>query len=71
VAFLWRDLLFSGDALLRRRGGVGPAPSLLNEDTQRARESLRPLLELPFTRVADGHTGLVENAKQKLREALE
>lgn len=71
VAYLWKDLLFTGDALMRRRNGVGPAPSLLNEDTARARESLRALLELPFTRAADGHTGLTENAKQKLREALQ
>jgi len=71
VALQWRDLLFTGDALMRRRGGVGPAPALLNEDTGRARESLRALLQLPFTRTADGHTGLTENAKQKLREALE
>ncbi|MBF5043832.1 MBL fold metallo-hydrolase [Aggregicoccus sp. 17bor-14] len=71
VAFLWHDLLFTGDALMARRGGVGPPPFFLCEDAAQARESLRVLLELPFTRIADGHTGLTENAKAKLREALE
>lgn len=70
VAFLWKDLLFTGDALLRQGKGVGPAPTFLSEDADLARASLRRLVALPFTRIADGHTGVTEDARQKLERAL-
>jgi len=70
VMYLWRDVLLAGDSLLGSGGGVAPAPSALSEDRALNVTSLKPLVDVPFTRVADGHTGLTENARQKLREFL-
>ncbi len=70
VMFLWRDVLLSGDSLLGKGEGVVPSPSAFSEDKALNVSSLRPLVDVPFTRVADGHTGLTENARQKLRDLL-
>lgn len=70
VMFLWRDVLFSGDSLLGGGGGVQPSPSMVSEDKARNVASLKQLADVPFLRVADGHTGLTENARQKLRDFL-
>lgn len=70
VVFLWRDVLFSGDSLLGKDGAVMAAPGPLSEDRALNVTSLKQLVDVPFTRVADGHTGLTENARQKLRELV-
>lgn len=70
VVYQWRDLLFTGDALVRDGKGVGPSPSFFSEDADRAEKSLEKLLELPFTRIADGHTGVTADARQKLARWL-
>ena len=70
VVFLWRDVLLSGDSLVGSGGGVIPAPAVLSEDRKLNVTSLKQLVDVPFTRVADGHTGLTENAREKLREFL-
>jgi glyoxylase-like metal-dependent hydrolase (beta-lactamase superfamily II) len=70
VMFLWRDVLLSGDSLVGSGGGVKPSPGAFSEDRALNVTSLRLLVDAPFTRVADGHTGLTENARQKLREFL-
>jgi glyoxylase-like metal-dependent hydrolase (beta-lactamase superfamily II) len=70
VMFLWRDVLLSGDSLVGSGGGVKPSPGAFSEDRALNVTSLRALVDVPFTRVADGHTGLTENARQKLREFL-
>ncbi len=70
VMFLWRDVLLSGDSLLGKGGGVVPSPGAFSEDKALNVASLRQLVDVPFTRAADGHTGLTENARQKLRELV-
>ncbi len=64
--YLWEDLLFTGDSLVAKGKGVGILPGLTSEDAAANRASLAPLLALPFTRIADGHTGLTVDARQKL-----
>ncbi|MHB8875469.1 MAG: MBL fold metallo-hydrolase [Myxococcaceae bacterium] len=70
VAYLWRELLFTGDALLRQGKGVAPAPSFFCDDPAQAKASLHKVVALPFTRIADGHTGVTEDARQKLLRYL-
>jgi glyoxylase-like metal-dependent hydrolase (beta-lactamase superfamily II) len=70
VVYLWRDLLFVGDALVRQGKGVATSPSFFSEDASQARASLEKLIALPFTRLADGHTGLTDDARQKLGRFL-
>lgn len=70
VMFLWRDVLLSGDSLVGKGNGVMAPPSAMSEDRAQNVTSLKQLVDVPFTRVADGHTGLTENARQKLREFL-
>jgi glyoxylase-like metal-dependent hydrolase (beta-lactamase superfamily II) len=71
TAYLWKDLLFTGDALLGKGDAAvqGP-PSFLCEDAAQARRSLEKLRELPFTRIADGHAGTTAGARLKLVQLL-
>ncbi|XXF79577.1 MBL fold metallo-hydrolase [Myxococcaceae bacterium GXIMD 01537] len=66
VVYLWRNVLLSGDALMARGDRLDVAPGAVSEDVAQSRTSLAQLRDVPFTRVADGHTGLTENAGQKL-----
>ncbi len=77
VGYLLGDTLFSGDALLGRGDGVGLPPEPLSEDPAQALRSLRALLSpesaakgLRFTRLADGHVGITQDARQKLERLL-
>jgi len=72
TAYLWGDLLFSGDALLGRgAAAVAPSPWLFCEDSGQARRSLQRLREVPFTRLADGHVGATAEARSKLLRLLQ
>lgn len=70
VTYLYKDVLFSGDALLRKKDGVAIAPSLMSEDSARNRASLRALEPLAFERIADGHAGVTSGAQAKLARFL-
>ncbi len=70
VMYLWRDILFTGDSLLGGGGEVVLAPRVFSESTEQNRASLAQLRDVPFTRIADGHTGLTSNARLKLRALL-
>jgi glyoxylase-like metal-dependent hydrolase (beta-lactamase superfamily II) len=70
VAYLWKDVLFSGDALVHCNRGLGPSPFFFSEDDAESRESLRRLRDVDFSRVADGHAGLTVDAKAQLLETL-
>jgi hydroxyacylglutathione hydrolase len=70
MAYLWRGVLFSGDSLVRSNSGLAPAPFFLSESRAQNVASLHKLLELPFTRAADGHSGLTDNAREELRGLL-
>lgn len=68
--FLWRGILFSGDALCPVRGKLDTLPSLLQGDAVQAYRSLTKLRAVAFTRLADGHGGLTKDAKRKLLDLL-
>ncbi|ADO70104.1 MBL fold metallo-hydrolase [Stigmatella aurantiaca] len=68
--YLWRDVLFTGDSLVRSNSGLAPAPFVLSESRSQNVSSLHKLLEVPFTRTADGHSGVTDNAREELRGLL-
>jgi len=70
VMYLYKDVLFTGDSLLRKRDGVAIAPSLMSEDSERSRASLRALEPASFEKIADGHAGVTFGAKGKLARFL-
>jgi len=69
LAWLYRDVLFSGDALL---GGekIGLSPFFFSDDSDEALRSARKLLNVPFKVMLDGHTGRTDDADSKLRDFL-
>jgi glyoxylase-like metal-dependent hydrolase (beta-lactamase superfamily II) len=71
TAYLWKDLLFTGDALLGQGANAVRAPPwLFCEDSAQARRSLEKLREVPFTRIADGHVGATADARLRLLRLL-
>ncbi len=70
VMYLYKDVLFTGDSLMRKGDGVTIAPSLFSEDSAENRRSLQRLERLSFDRIADGHAGVTLNAKVKLARFL-
>lgn len=71
MAFLYGDLLFIGDSAVRDGEKVAFAPATLSENPEQVPASLRKLLALPFTRMADGHAGVTADARQKLGALLD
>jgi hydroxyacylglutathione hydrolase len=70
VMYLYKDVLFSGDSLMREKDRVAIAPSLFSEDAAQNRASLQKLGPLAFEKLADGHTGVTSDARAKLRRFL-
>ena len=70
VTYLYKDVLFTGDSLLRKGDGVGVPPSLFSENSAQNRESVRALLSVTFDTIADGHVGATRGAKAKLSRLL-
>jgi len=70
VMYLYNDVLFTGDSLMRKGDGVTIAPSLFSEDSAENRRSLKRLEHLSFDRIADGHAGVTLNARVKLARLL-
>jgi len=69
--YLWRDVLFTGDSLVKgRKGGLGPSPFIFSESNEQTVASVAKLREVSFSRVADGHTGLTEDAKPLVLKLL-
>jgi glyoxylase-like metal-dependent hydrolase (beta-lactamase superfamily II) len=70
VVYLYKDVLFTGDSLMRKGDGVTIAPSLFSEDSAENRGSLIRLERLSFDKIADGHAGVTLNARVKLARLL-
>ena len=70
VMYLYQDVLFTGDSLMRKGDGVTIAPSLFSEDSAENRRSLQRLERLSFDKIADGHAGVTLNARVKLARLL-
>lgn len=70
VMYLYKDVLFTGDSLMRKKGGLSVAPSLFSEDAAQNLASLTQLQGIAFDRIADGHAGVASGAKSKLENLL-
>ncbi len=70
VMYLYKNVLFTGDSLMRKGDGVTIAPSLFSEDSAENRRSLQRLERLSFDKIADGHAGVTLNARVKLARLL-
>ncbi|MFL5321469.1 MAG: MBL fold metallo-hydrolase [Myxococcaceae bacterium] len=68
--YLYGDVLFTGDSLQGGGKELSLAPSFFSKDVAKNRKSLEVLKELPFTIIADGHTGATANAREKLKRFL-
>lgn len=71
MMFLRDTLLFTGDSLFARGDEVAAPPPFISDDADENLRSLRTLQGVPFTTIADGHTGVAGDARQKLRRLLE
>jgi glyoxylase-like metal-dependent hydrolase (beta-lactamase superfamily II) len=71
VAYLLGDILFTGDALMGSGDGVMPPPFFSSDDPEASRRVLAALMELQFSTIADGHTGVVFDGRKKLEAYLE
>lgn len=70
VMYLHRNVLFTGDSLMRKKDGVAIAPALFSENAAQNRASLSRLESLPFDKLADGHAGVTRDARSKLHRLL-
>ena len=70
VMYLFNDVLFTGDSLMRKGDGLAVAPSFFSENATANRASLRTLEPLAFETIADGHAGKTTGAKLKLLRFL-
>lgn len=70
VMYLYEDVLFTGDSLMRKKDGVDVVPSLFSEDSRQNRRARRALEPLVFDKIADGHAGVTSGAKAKLARYL-
>lgn len=71
VSWMVRDVLFTGDALMRTKSGeLGVARGLVSDDVRLAKRSAQRLLRLPFSVVLDGHFGRTDDARARLRDSV-
>lgn len=70
TAWLYKDVLFTGDAVLGERGSLTLAPQVFSDDATRALRSVLRLKSVAFSTVLDGHNGMTKDAKRALRPLL-
>lgn len=71
TAWQYEDVLFTGDAVQSPHGAdLYPAPWTVTEDRRQAWRSMRPLLDVDFNTLLDGHYGRADDAKRLLRAAV-
>lgn len=71
TAWLWRDVLFTGDALYALDGEVlRVPPAIVSDDAARAIDSLRRLRDVDFAVLADGHYGTTTEPQEKIEALL-
>ena len=71
MAFLYDDVLFTGDALLGHGDHVAPTHAAFADDYDQNVTSIAKLRDLAYTRIADGHAGLHPDAKPQIRRFIE
>lgn len=71
TAWLYGDVLFSGDALLGDGESLGFAPPGFSDDADQALRSLTRLRGVPFETLLDGHAGRADGGTVRLERFLE
>lgn len=66
VMYLYRQVLFTGDSLMRKGDGLAIGSWIFSDDAAKNRASLHALDGLTFDTIADGHAGVATNARAKL-----
>jgi hydroxyacylglutathione hydrolase len=67
LAYLYKNVLFTGDSLMQREGKLQLGPTFFCDDAGENARSITRLEGLAFDLVADGHAGLTADAKPKLQ----
>jgi glyoxylase-like metal-dependent hydrolase (beta-lactamase superfamily II) len=57
MAYVFKDVLFGGDAAMAQNGRIAPAPAAFSDDPLMAQESVQLLHNVEFKYVLDGHNG--------------
>ncbi|MFH1811853.1 MAG: MBL fold metallo-hydrolase [Pseudomonadota bacterium] len=71
TTWLWRDVLFSGDAAVSLDNEkVRPPFAVYTDRPAQCWTSLKRLLDVEFSTICDGHYGCTLDAKEKLRRSL-
>ena len=71
AGYLWRNVLFTGDAMVGYGDRVGPLHRYMADDIELNERSLETLRDVPFDEIADGHAGFHKEAHQQLLAYLE
>jgi hydroxyacylglutathione hydrolase len=58
TAWLFRDVLFGGDAAMQAPAGIAPIDARFSDEPAAAEAAVSRLEAVPFTWLADGHVGL-------------
>ena len=70
VVWLWRDVAFTGDAVMIDGDGLGLAPAVVSDDVRQARRSVSKLWGVDVEVILDGHTGRGDHAQARLQRFL-
>jgi glyoxylase-like metal-dependent hydrolase (beta-lactamase superfamily II) len=66
IVWRWRDVAFSGDAIVHRDVGVGVAGAIISDNEKAARASVSRLWGDDIAVLLDGHHGRIDDATAKL-----
>ena len=67
AAYVWGDVAFTGDAVMGRGEYMSRVPRMFYDDFDQVPESMSRVLDTGFERLADGHQGLHDDARQQLQ----
>jgi hydroxyacylglutathione hydrolase len=71
VMYLYKQVLFTGDSLMRKGDGLAVGSWIFSDDAAKNLASLHALDTLTFDTIADGHAGVATHARAKLARLLE
>lgn len=68
--YIWQDVLFTGDTIVGRGDHVNEILEGTYDDYAAVQGNVAKVLDYPFTRIADGHVGLHDNAHEQVVQYL-
>lgn len=69
--YIWQDVLFTGDTIVGRGDHVNEIIEATYDNYDAVPDNVAKVLEYPFSRIADGHVGLHDNAHEQVKKYLE